>query len=259
MPELWRPVPDAPGYEASDLGRVRSLRRATPRVLTSTVGPCGFPTVNVSALVGGGTCRRVGTMVAAAWLGPLPEGAEVRRLDGDPLNDRLENLAYGTAQEVAADHAARARREEAAGAPTHCPDGHRYTDSWLGNWGARYCRDCQVKRQKREYNRRYYATHYRARKPLYTQCVDCGIDVQQNAGSGQPFKRCPDCRTRAQAEYQRRYRAKATKPPRISHCIDCGVRITNQGPGPLATRCTPHKALARRDAWRRHEQKRRAA
>ena len=40
------------------------------------------------------------------------------------------------AQAQAADDArARARREEAAGAPTHCPQGHPYEDSWYGAWG----------------------------------------------------------------------------------------------------------------------------
>lgn len=150
----WLTVPGWPAYKVSKSGTVCSLRRPTPVVLKSYPGPCGFHTV---ALSDAGTSHRlrVGTLMAAAFLGPRPEGSEVRRLDGDPLNDRLENLAYGTIEEVHADHAARARREEAAGAPTHCPEGHRFADSWLSNWGQRFCPKCHGRATKE-----YQAGHY---------------------------------------------------------------------------------------------------
>lgn len=142
MTEQWRPVPGLPGYEASPAGEVRSVRRREPRILVATVGPCGFRTVNPT-VDRRRTCRRVGTLVARAWLGPMPSGAsEVRRLNAHTTDDRLENLVYGTTEDVHADHAARARREEAAGAPTHCPCGCRYADSWLGAWGDRLCPSC---------------------------------------------------------------------------------------------------------------------
>jgi len=35
-------------------------------------------------------------LVALAFLGPRPEGHETRHLDGNRLNNRLDNLAYGT-------------------------------------------------------------------------------------------------------------------------------------------------------------------
>lgn len=34
-----------------------------------------------------------------AFVGPRPEKAEIRHLDGNPSNNTLENLAYGTARE----------------------------------------------------------------------------------------------------------------------------------------------------------------
>ena len=278
--EKWRPVPSLPGYEASNLGRVRSLRRqGHPVVRKSHPGPCGFHTITVadtSAPTGLPT-RRVGTLVAEAWLGPRPEVAEVRRLDGDPLNDRLENLAYGTLEEVHADHAARARREEAAGGPTHCPEGHRYADSWLGAWGSRMCSECaRVKRcacgaprpprrkrcpdcqaahraeMNRQRCRRAYLKRKAALRPATLPCSDCGAEVPQNE-SGPLVKRCAACVKEARRARDARYRARrAELGPRVSYCIDCGVKIVNQGPGPLAQRCKPHKMLAHREAARRH-------
>lgn len=38
-------------------------------------------------------------LVALTFLGPRPKGQEVRHLDGNPLNNRADNLAYGTRTE----------------------------------------------------------------------------------------------------------------------------------------------------------------
>ncbi len=259
--ESWRPIPGVSGYEASNLGRVRSTRRKQPKILRATAGPCGFRTVQVSALIGGGTCRRVGSLIALAWVGPRPKGAEVRRLDGDPLNDKADNLAYGTLQEACTDHAARAEREGERGAPKRCAYGHRLADTWLGNWGDRLCPDCKLeenrKTKRKAQNRAYYLAH-RAPKPLVSPCVDCGADVHQNGGPG-VFKRCEPCRVKASTAATCRYRAKSRKPSRVSRCIDCGVSIRNTGPGPMAQRCVPHKKLAQRAASERYERKTRRA
>jgi hypothetical protein len=139
MTEQWRHVASLPGYEASDLGRVRGPRGG---VRQGSVGPCGFLTIQVS-VNGEQSCRRIGTLVAEAWLGPPPTGLQVRRLDGDTLNDRVANLAYGTWADVRADHLARAERERAAGASDTCPLGHRYADWRQWNWGERYCPTCR--------------------------------------------------------------------------------------------------------------------
>lgn len=41
----------------------------------------------------------VHSLVATAFWGPRPEGQEVRHLDGNPKNNRADNLAYGTRTE----------------------------------------------------------------------------------------------------------------------------------------------------------------
>ncbi len=43
--------------------------------------------------------RLIHRIVLAAFVGPCPDGAECRHLDGDPQNNRLENLAWGTRTE----------------------------------------------------------------------------------------------------------------------------------------------------------------
>jgi hypothetical protein len=42
---------------------------------------------------------RVHRLVLLAFVGPCPEGMESRHLDGDPGNNRLDNLAWGTPEE----------------------------------------------------------------------------------------------------------------------------------------------------------------
>jgi len=163
-------------------------------------------------------------LVAAAWLGPAPPGAQVRRLDGDPTNDRVDNLAYGTAEEVKADHAARARREEAAGAPTHCPAGHRFSDSWQGNWGQRLCQTCATLRAK--------AFPSPSRDLAYVRAYD-----------------------RAQ---RARSRVLAGLPPNPVDCIDCGTPLgVKSGPGPKPTRCASCARLAQLAAQRTYNRRRR--
>lgn len=291
----WRPVPSLPGYDASPDGLIRSRRRSRPSIMKPTLGPCGFPTVTIAG-PHGSESRRVGSLVAETFLGPRPAGAEVRRVNGVTTDDRLVNLAYGTLSEVWADHKARARREESDGAPTHCPDGHRYAPLWLGNWGDRVCPECLrhpreeqgtcaecgtvgwVRRRggpqghtrplcgpcrtelRREYNRGYYLSTYGRRKPPVTSCLDCGCGVEQNDGFGAPFLRCDPCRYRAALDNARRYRARQPKaPPRDATCRDCGAAwLLPQGQtGPRPTRCAECRRIAQAEASRRHEEKRR--
>lgn len=115
MTEAWLPVVGwEEFYEVSDLGRVRSLPR---RVRTGY----GWRTLggNVVVLCSSGEgqrrvqmnlsahgvkkTRRVHQLVMEAFVGPCPDGMEVRHLDGDDGNNVLTNLAYGTHQENEAD------------------------------------------------------------------------------------------------------------------------------------------------------------
>jgi hypothetical protein len=110
--ERWLPVVGWAGtYEVSDHGRVRSL----PRIVVKQYA--GGPRINhmkgqMLTLLprdnGSGqvyTCVRVnGTsyvhrLVLEAFVGPCPDGMETRHLDGNPSNNCLSNLQWGTVGE----------------------------------------------------------------------------------------------------------------------------------------------------------------
>lgn len=104
--ELWKPVVGYEGlYEVSNMGRVRRLdtiiggphgRRVwRGRVLRPHFARDGRACVSLGR-GGKQTTRRVHVLVAAAFLGPRPEGADVCHYDGDASNNIVGNLRYDT-------------------------------------------------------------------------------------------------------------------------------------------------------------------
>ncbi len=111
--ETWVSVVGFEGlYEVSELGRVRSLDRIVftlgrhrvrkGRVLTPVFGRRGYQRVMLTDGLLRNNCS-VHLLVLGAFVGPRPEELETRHLNGDPGDNRLENLAYGTIAENAAD------------------------------------------------------------------------------------------------------------------------------------------------------------
>lgn len=114
--ERWLPVAGYEGlYEVSDQGRVRSLprlatcgryqgkRRVPGGVMSGSRHAFGYSMVILCAGDGTRKCYTVHGLVLTAFVGPRPEGAECRHLDGDPRNSRLSNLAWGSHRENEAD------------------------------------------------------------------------------------------------------------------------------------------------------------
>lgn len=99
--EEWRPVAGWSKYEVSNLGRVRSLHFAKPRLRKIvTTGP--YPTVMLKQ-DGDLINVEVHSLVATAFLGPRHLGMEVAHLNGVNYDVRAANLAYKTPKENAAD------------------------------------------------------------------------------------------------------------------------------------------------------------
>lgn len=96
-PEIWKPVVGFPPFEVSTHGRIYSHR--SNRILRGTVAAVGYRTVSC----GYGDTRYVHALVGEAFIGPRPEGYVMRHLDGDRLNNRVENLLWGTPRENALD------------------------------------------------------------------------------------------------------------------------------------------------------------
>jgi len=157
-PEQWRPIVGFEGYyEVSDLGRVRRL----PRIIRTSDGKkrpvpgCmlaldvldsdGYPIVSICGH-GARIRRQVHKIVLEAFVGPRPEGMVSRHLNGNPLDNRLSNLAYGTYSENARDSVVHGTHHNAQ--VTHCPRGHdlelpNLSPSHLAR-GQRVCWACQL-------------------------------------------------------------------------------------------------------------------
>ena len=113
IPEIWKDIPGYEGkYQASTYGRIRSLTRqitqlsryGTPftrtiigRILRAA-GSKRDPHLYV-VLGHGANGSPVHQLVAHTFLGSQPPKSDVRHLDGNPLNNHVENLAYGSRTE----------------------------------------------------------------------------------------------------------------------------------------------------------------
>lgn len=126
--EEWRPIPDAPGYDVSTLGRVRSRVRfrgsTEPRILRAAPNiKTGYAQVELKGARRGKVT--VHSLVLLAFIGPRPDGMQVRHIDGDQSNNSLSNLAYGTVSENQYDQVRHGTHAMAS--RTHCKSGHAFT------------------------------------------------------------------------------------------------------------------------------------
>lgn len=113
--ERWLPVVGFEGlYEVSDLGRVRSVDRVEvyERVLANgrmvrisrhregrMLRPGTVKSGHQLVALGRGRSKLVHALVLAAFVGPRPAGHDSCHYDGDPANNRLSNLRWGTRAE----------------------------------------------------------------------------------------------------------------------------------------------------------------
>lgn len=109
MPERWRVTPRYKGYEVSDQGRVRSLRRPVPKVLQPRPNSKGYLCVHLATLpIGQGKrgvqrSELVHALVLEAFREARPAGSQARHLNGNQTDNRLLNLTWGTPQEQCQD------------------------------------------------------------------------------------------------------------------------------------------------------------
>jgi HNH endonuclease/NUMOD4 motif len=137
--ERWLPIEGhEDAYEVSDLGRVRSLPRTIMRcngrplqrqgmVLQGRPDTSGHIAVTLTGRVE----RLVHQLVMEAFVGPRPEGLEVRHLDGHHRNNQLANLEYGTHAENMRDRVRHGRQGRRA-PRTMCDLGHLLVPPNLG-------------------------------------------------------------------------------------------------------------------------------
>lgn len=107
MKEIWKNVPGFQGYQVSSLGRAKSLDRMIQSKGDQKRGPYQrkIPGKLLEASRDAEGYRhvykvgRIHRAVLLAFVGPCPEGQEVRHRDGDKENNSLKNLLYGTRSE----------------------------------------------------------------------------------------------------------------------------------------------------------------
>lgn len=157
MNERWLPIPGWAGlYSISDIGNVRSEARVVERsdgkqqtvrerLLRMVPDRNGYLRVNLFRNNVGFT-RYVHQLVLSAFAGQQPEGLLSRHRNGDQVDNRLENLCYGTDSENKLDSVRHGTHANAR--KTECPSGHQYDDvnTYVAANGAGHCRACRADR-----------------------------------------------------------------------------------------------------------------
>lgn len=135
MTEIWKAIPGHEYYECSNIGRVRSIDRTVwnnggrsphwcslkGRVLRQSTHK-GYRYVSL----GRDHKTQVHILVMATFVGPRPEGVDVCHNDGNPENNRVDNLRYGTHSENMMDCVRHGRNRESTW--TYCKRGHLLAD-----------------------------------------------------------------------------------------------------------------------------------
>ncbi|AWY05488.1 HNH endonuclease [Gordonia phage Morrissey] len=158
--ETWRDHPDYPVIQVSDQGRVYRKPRTVIRGQDTYTLKGRIAALNTGSKTGhlkvpirmGGRYFHawVHRLVLEAFVGPCPSGMETRHLNGNPKDNRLENLVWGTSAENSQDtknHGYVPPRRES------CKHGHLFTPENTyyppARSGDRHCKECQRSRVRK--------------------------------------------------------------------------------------------------------------
>lgn len=156
----WKAIPGYEGsYDVSDDGQVRSvekfvrmgrgegyLRHCRSQIRSLYTDKAGYARVTLKSC---GVARNhlVHHLVLEAFVGPRPIGKECRHLNGNPVDNRLANLQWGTSSENSFDVVRHGHNRNAL--KTHCKNGHEFTpENTIQQSGGRgrACRTCNNER-----------------------------------------------------------------------------------------------------------------
>ena len=207
--ERWLPVPGFEFYEVSDHGHVRSLDRIArsrwgtdKRVRGKVLRQCSQGRYLVVTLYRDGKPKMfmVHRLVLMAFVGPCGDGQEGLHFDDDPINNRLDNLRWGTPRENALDCIRNGNNWKVQ--ITHCPRGHEYTDEntyIIPGTGHRMCRACILEKGAARKTR----PHPRDR----THCPQGHPYDEVNTALVSGRRVCRECGRQRSRDYSRRKKA----------------------------------------------------
>lgn len=101
MIERWKDIKDYEGiYQVSNCGRICSLRsyKHNKKRLLKPGHWNGYPCINLWKH-NQPTTYKIHTLVLNTFIGACPKNMECRHLDGNPQNNQLDNLRWGTRSE----------------------------------------------------------------------------------------------------------------------------------------------------------------
>jgi hypothetical protein len=167
MDERWLPVVGYEGYyEVSNQGNVRTVARTLTtkagvkkpvraRILKAGTTNHGYRLVVLSKDARG-CSYLVHRLVAEAFIGPRPKGADIRHADGTRTNNQLTNLSYGTRSENIYDSVEHGTWNNMNTGKTHCLRGHEFTTANTyvppprrKGMPERMCRTCANERRRK--------------------------------------------------------------------------------------------------------------
>lgn len=163
---IFRPVPDYPDLYAGMDGTI--VHGGKGELAQKVYGGRSHQYLEVHIPGTGVKMTMVHVLVAAAFLGPRPDGMQVRHADGDRFNNHLSNLCYGTSKDNTDDairhgtHTSLINKQK-----THCPQGHEYTpENTYTPPGTCYrgCRTCRAIHAKNAELKRDKAARLRQRQ-----------------------------------------------------------------------------------------------
>lgn len=106
---MWAEIPGFDGYRISDSGQIQSSwvprggsspKRGDYRDMSQHLSKTGYPRVHLRVSQGKKKLVAVHKLVAITFLGPCPgKKYQIRHLNGNKLDNRVENLVWGTAKE----------------------------------------------------------------------------------------------------------------------------------------------------------------
>lgn len=105
MEEIWKPIEGFPGYDVSNMGRIRSywlkgrrggLSEQLQSIRLTQVNSEGYSIISLKKNGGSNCAVNVHYLVATAFLGSRPPGLEICHNDGNKQNNAVSNLRYDT-------------------------------------------------------------------------------------------------------------------------------------------------------------------